>query len=56
MIVAGFAINSNALSDDVGIAVEIAFPNFVTENDDPFRARFVVLGGEVASKNRRYTE
>ena len=50
-----FAINSNVLSDDVGIAVEIPFPNFVTENDDPFRARFVVRGGEVASKNWRYT-
>ena len=49
------AINSNVLSDDVGIAVEIPFPNFVTENDGPFRTRFVVLGGEVASKNRRYT-
>src|SRR5436190_13729826 len=49
------AINSNVLSDNVGIAVEIPFPNFVTENDHPFRAWFVVLGGEVASKNRRYT-
>jgi hypothetical protein len=42
------------LSDDVGIAVEIPFPNFVTENDNPFGARFVIRGGEVASKNWRY--
>src|SRR5438477_11834267 len=49
------AINSNVLSDDVGIAIEVPFPNFVTENDHPFRAWFVVHGGEVASKNRRYT-
>ena len=49
------AINSNVLSDDVRIAVEIPFPDFVTENDGPFRARFVICGGEVASKNWRYT-
>src|SRR5262249_37523774 len=46
----------NTLSDDIGIAVEIPFPNFVTENDDSFRARFVVGGGEVASNNWRYTD
>src|SRR5262249_15601311 len=44
-----------ALSDDIGVAVEITFPNFVTESDDPFRAGLVVRGGEVASKNWRYT-
>ena len=49
------AINSNVLSDDVGIAVEIPFPNFVTENDGPFGARFVIRRGEVASKNWRHT-
>src|SRR4029077_14433722 len=47
------AIHANALSDDVGIAIEVAFPDFVTENRDLLRAWFVVFRGEIAAKNRR---
>ena len=41
------------MSDDVGIAIEVAFPDFVTENRDLLRAWFVVFRGEIAAKNRR---
>src|SRR6185295_1838104 len=50
-----FAVNPNALSNGTGIAVEIPFPNFVAQNDDPFRAWFVVCCGKIASNNWRYT-
>src|SRR4029450_9308808 len=51
----GFAVNSNVLSDDFGIAVEITFPNFVAENDAPSPPQLFVSGGKIASDNRRYT-
>ena len=46
------AINPNTLSDDVAVAVEIALPDFVTEDSDLFRAGLVVLGREIAAHNR----
>ena len=50
----GFAINSDALPDDIGIGVEIALPDFVTQNRRLFRAGLVVLGREIAAHDRRH--
>src|SRR5581483_11897701 len=50
-----FAVHSNALSDHIGIAIEIAFPNFMTENDDLFCTGFIIRGCEIAAKDRRYS-
>src|SRR5262249_39496712 len=48
--------NSDALSDNVWVGVKIASPNFVTEDSDLFRPRFVVLSGEIPAKHRRDTD
>ncbi len=47
------AIHPNVLSDNVGISIEVAFPDFVTKNRDLLRAWFVVFRVEIAAKNRR---
>src|SRR5262249_38147282 len=52
----GLAVNSNALPNDLGIGIEIAPPDFVAEDRDLFRARFVVLCCEIAAKDRRDTD
>ena len=44
------------MSDDVGITIEVAFPDFVTENRDLLRAWFIVFRGEIAAKHRRDAE
>ena len=49
----GLAVNSDVLTDDIRIAIEIALPDLVTENGHLLRARLVVLGGEIAPKDRR---
>src|SRR5205814_1634125 len=49
----GLAINPNALSDNVGVAIEIPLPNLVTYNGDFFCAGLVVVSGEVAAHDRR---
>src|SRR5207302_9104886 len=46
------AINPNALSDNVGFAVEILLPNFVAQNGDFLCARLVVVGGGVTAHDR----
>src|SRR5437879_12528231 len=51
----GLAVNSNALPDDVRIGIKIASPDFVAEDRDIFRARFVVIDGEIALRGRRST-
>ena len=52
----GLAINANTLADNVRIAAEITFPDFVTKNSDLFRAGFIVLGGEVAPHDWTHTK
>src|SRR5260370_8163736 len=49
----GLTVYSNALPDDVRIGIEIASPDFVAEDCDLFRPRFVVLHRHIASKTRR---
>ena len=49
----GLAINSHGLPNDVGIAVKIAFPDFVTEYGRLFRAWFIVLGRKIATHDGR---
>ena len=51
MIGGGFAIDPNALADNVGIGGEIASPDFVPQNCDLFRAGLVVLGSEIAAQD-----
>src|SRR6266568_8848122 len=51
----GLAVNSNALPDNARIGIEIASPDFVAEDRDLFPARCVILGREVAAKERRNT-
>src|SRR6266566_438664 len=46
-----FAIDPNALPDNVWIGREIASPDFVAQNCDLFCARFVVLGREIAAQD-----
>ena len=50
----GFAINPNALANDVRIGAEIPSPNLVTKNSDLFRARLVVRGCKIAAYHRRH--
>src|SRR6476659_3937360 len=52
----GFAVNSDTLPDNIWVGVEIASPDFVTQDSDLFRARFVVVGSEIATKHRRDTD
>ena len=56
MIGGGFAINPNVLPDNVGIAAEIASPDFVPQNRDLFRARLVILGSEIAAQEWRHAD
>src|SRR4029077_20698997 len=48
----GLAVNSNALPDDARIGIEIASPDFVAEDRDLFRTRFVVRDREIATQYR----
>src|SRR5207253_7412907 len=49
----GFAVNSDALSDDVWIGIEIAAPYFVTKDRDLFGTGLVVCGSEIPTDHRR---
>ncbi len=52
----GFAVDPDRLADNVRIAVEIAFPDFVPEDRHFLSSRLVVLGGEIAAENRLYVD
>src|SRR5437667_11497713 len=52
----GLAINPNALSDDVSVAVEIALPDLVTQNRYLWCAGRVVASSEIATHDWRHAE
>src|ERR1700737_3954794 len=48
----GFAINPNALTNDVGVGVEITPPDFVAQDRDFLCTGLVVLGRKIATNHR----
>ena len=51
-----FAINSNALANNFGIAVEISLPNLIAQKSNLFRTGLVVIGGEITTHDRRHAD
>src|SRR5260370_39235082 len=47
----GFAIDPNCLANDMRVAVEIAFPDFVAQDCHLLGARLVILRREIATEN-----
>jgi hypothetical protein len=52
----GFAVDPDRLAHDVGVAVEIALPDFVAEDRHLLRTRFVVVGDKIATKDRFHVD